>query len=162
MGASSCAEGFLSPISPYVLMEMRLGSTPGEGGGLDDGGIGDEEEGFPAEGTEDLKNKWGFTPGVEDTLDVSHGRSQSHELDCPSRHECDVMVHECDAYTTARSLPAPSPLAAASCHDCPLPPCTIARSLLHHVNRNIAIIAPRIPTALVHRKSRSPHCPHHP
>ena len=64
-GPSTSTGGFLSPISPYVLMEMRLGETPGMGGGME----GDAT----TDGTEDLKNKWGFTPGAEDTLDVSHG-----------------------------------------------------------------------------------------
>ena len=70
-GPSTSTGGFLSPISPYVLMEMRLGATPGMGGGMD----GDAT----ADGTEDLKNKWGFTPGAEDTLDVSHGECVNSE-----------------------------------------------------------------------------------
>ena len=64
MAAPSPQGGFLSPISPYVLNEMRLGgnaATPGA-----------EAAGVP-EDTEDLKEKWGFTPGAEDTLDASHG-----------------------------------------------------------------------------------------
>ena len=59
--------GFLSPISPYVLQEMQMndddGATPGVGGV----GAGALED------TEDLKDKWGFTPGAEDTMDASHG-----------------------------------------------------------------------------------------
>lgn len=46
----------LSPLSPFVLEEMRLSARTGA-----------------ADDTEDLKHKWGFTPGAEDTLDVSHG-----------------------------------------------------------------------------------------
>lgn len=46
----------LSPISPYVLKEMRLEAQ---------------------EDTDDLKHKWGFTPGAEDTMNISHGRELS-------------------------------------------------------------------------------------
>lgn len=46
----------LSPLSPFVIEEMRLSARTGA-----------------ADDTEDLKHKWGFTPGAEDTLDVSHG-----------------------------------------------------------------------------------------
>ncbi len=53
----------MSPLSPFLVQQMGLG--------------GDREEGeTPAaarEDTDDLRNKWGFTPGAEDTLDASHG-----------------------------------------------------------------------------------------
>lgn len=49
----------VSPTSPFVLQEMMGSRGPAAGGGMDD--------------TDDLKNKWGFTPGADDTLDVSHG-----------------------------------------------------------------------------------------
>lgn len=60
-GPSAAAAGAsamppLSPLSPFVLEEMRLSARTGA-----------------ADDTEDLKHKWGFTPGAEDTLDVSHG-----------------------------------------------------------------------------------------
>ncbi len=43
-----------SPISPYVLREMGRGL---QGGGEDD----------------EVRNRWGFTPGADDTLEVSYG-----------------------------------------------------------------------------------------
>ena len=43
----------MSPVSPFVLKEMQRN---------------DDSD------TEDLKDKWGFTPGAEDTLEVSHGK----------------------------------------------------------------------------------------
>lgn len=48
----------VTPTSPFVLSQMM------QGGGVN--GVEDD--------TEDLKNKWGFTPGADDTLDVSHGK----------------------------------------------------------------------------------------
>ncbi|KAG2451519.1 hypothetical protein HYH02_004117 [Chlamydomonas schloesseri] len=48
--------GAPSPISPYVLREMQRG---GNGGGGDD----------------EVRNRWGFTPGADDTLEVSYGRA---------------------------------------------------------------------------------------
>lgn len=45
-----------SPISPYVLREMGRGL---QGGGEDD----------------EVRNRWGFTPGADDTLEVSYGGS---------------------------------------------------------------------------------------
>ncbi|GAX78130.1 hypothetical protein CEUSTIGMA_g5572.t1 [Chlamydomonas eustigma] len=58
----SPTSGLLSPLSPFLVKEMRLdGERIMEGTPIHDD-------------TEDLKNKWGFTPGAEDTLDASHGR----------------------------------------------------------------------------------------
>lgn len=56
-------------------MEMRLGERHGATPGAGDGEGLDGDIDAAGEGTEDLKQKWGFTPGAEDTLDVSHGGS---------------------------------------------------------------------------------------
>jgi hypothetical protein len=76
------AAGCVTPTSPYALQEMMRG-----GGG---GGVGGEAALSPAvgpgEASGDLKNKWGFTPGADDTLDVSHGEQE--ELSLPYHHSC--------------------------------------------------------------------------
>jgi hypothetical protein len=43
-----------SPVSPYVLREMQRGGAEAV--------------------EEDVRNRWGFTPGAEDTLEVSFGK----------------------------------------------------------------------------------------
>ena len=85
---SSFNDGGLSPVSPFVLKEMKLDGGARAGGGQTpaagtSGGDGDldpvgDEEGLDPGGaeSEDLKQKWGFTPGAEDTLDASHGETQ--------------------------------------------------------------------------------------
>eukprot|EP00798_Chlamydomonas_sp_ICE-L_P032525 gene32525-17238_t len=72
--------GTMSPVSPFVLREMQLIRDPAPDAGAeqdagDDGGALTEPI-CPAtrspDDTDGLKGKWGFTPGREDTLDVSH------------------------------------------------------------------------------------------
>ncbi|KAG2445851.1 hypothetical protein HXX76_000455 [Chlamydomonas incerta] len=55
-GAAGDGLGAPSPISPYVLREMQRGGS----GGSDD---------------DEVRNRWGFTPGADDTLEVSFGRA---------------------------------------------------------------------------------------
>ncbi|PNH11293.1 hypothetical protein TSOC_001895, partial [Tetrabaena socialis] len=51
----------MSPISPFVLREMQRGREAAE-----------EEEDVR---NDDVRNRWGFTPGADDTLEVSFGRA---------------------------------------------------------------------------------------
>ncbi|GFH06795.1 uncharacterized protein HaLaN_01493 [Haematococcus lacustris] len=51
----------VSPATPFMSLTTGGASLGGHGpGAMDD--------------TDELKNKWGFTPGADDTLDASHGR----------------------------------------------------------------------------------------
>ena len=69
----------MSPASPYVLREMLLsGEGDDEGGNAAVGSIMGAMGGSicpdsAGDDTDGLKGKWGFTPGRDDTLDVSHG-----------------------------------------------------------------------------------------
>ncbi len=78
--------GAMTPTSPFALGEM-FGRRGGGGGGGGAGGAGAGAAGGDAPGTgasvrlldldltpdESMQKKWGFTPGADDTLDVSHG-----------------------------------------------------------------------------------------
>lgn len=72
-GAAGDGLGAPSPISPYVLREMQRG-----------GSGGDDDE---------VRNRWGFTPGADDTLEVSFG-------------ECNVGVVSQCATDSAPSTPS--------------------------------------------------------
>lgn len=47
----------MSPVSPFVLQEMQRKPD-------------DDED----DGNDQLRDRWGFAPGADDTLDVSYGR----------------------------------------------------------------------------------------
>ncbi len=86
----AAAANTLSPTSPYALQEMqRHGALGGLGAGLGgnngagvSGGAGgsggqgphnDDDQDDDDLGSADLKGKWGFTPGVDDTLEMDKG-----------------------------------------------------------------------------------------
>lgn len=60
-GLGDMQADMMTPNSPYALNEI-MGSLGA------DGAAGDDTD-------NNMKNKWGFTPGADDTLNVSHGRA---------------------------------------------------------------------------------------